>query len=206
MLELRDYMTAHPALTVSFIRRDPTNRDWVVFFDFPTGAISADELVKVSSDDTTANFLLSKLVGGSGVTLTELNPGGDEQLQIDVPGVGTDTFCFAASRNGAIGGTGAYLRGPDGTPTNLSGFVVPFNAKMIAVSAAQNGTNNWDAEVRKNGVAAPIATLTLTAVAKAWALVSVDVVAGDEIQMHCTPNAPPPNIDSPTVVALFERR
>ncbi|KKN44736.1 hypothetical protein LCGC14_0690150 [marine sediment metagenome] len=38
--------------------------------------------VKVSSDDTTANFLLSKLAAGSGIALTETNPGADETITI----------------------------------------------------------------------------------------------------------------------------
>ncbi|KKL56920.1 hypothetical protein LCGC14_2240570, partial [marine sediment metagenome] len=39
--------------------------------------------VKVSSDDTTANTLLSKLTAGSGITLTETNPGANEEITID---------------------------------------------------------------------------------------------------------------------------
>ena len=38
--------------------------------------------VKVSSDDTTANFLLQKLAAGAGITLTETSPGGNETLTI----------------------------------------------------------------------------------------------------------------------------
>ena len=39
-------------------------------------------LVLVDSSDTTADFLLNKLFAGSGITLTVLNPGGDESIQI----------------------------------------------------------------------------------------------------------------------------
>ena len=41
--------------------------------------------VEVSSDDTMADFLENKLVAGAGVTLTVLNPGGNEQIQITSP-------------------------------------------------------------------------------------------------------------------------
>lgn len=41
-----------------------------------------DVLAKVSSDDTTANYLESKVVAGNNVTITVLNPGGNEQLRI----------------------------------------------------------------------------------------------------------------------------
>jgi hypothetical protein len=39
--------------------------------------------VKVSNEDTTADYLEEKLVAGEGVTLTKLNVGGDEQLEIN---------------------------------------------------------------------------------------------------------------------------
>jgi hypothetical protein len=42
-----------------------------------------DHKVKVSSNDTTANYLLSKLVAGNAITLTEQNPAGNENILID---------------------------------------------------------------------------------------------------------------------------
>ena len=52
------------------------------------GVLSADEqgggLVKVSSNDTTAGYLGSKLIAGSGITLTENNDAGNETLSIGV--------------------------------------------------------------------------------------------------------------------------
>ncbi len=47
-----------------------------------TGGSGVDELVKISSDDTTADYLEDKIAAGTGVTLNVLNPGGDEQLEI----------------------------------------------------------------------------------------------------------------------------
>lgn len=38
--------------------------------------------VKVSSGDTTSGFLADKLAAGANITLTILNPGGNEQLEI----------------------------------------------------------------------------------------------------------------------------
>ncbi len=43
----------------------------------------ADEKVKVSSDDTTTDFLLQKLLAGTGITLSENNPTGNEKVKID---------------------------------------------------------------------------------------------------------------------------
>lgn len=53
--------------------------------NLPTGA---DELVKVSSADTTADYLENKIVGGDGVTITtEDIGGGEERLLVEVDSV-----------------------------------------------------------------------------------------------------------------------
>lgn len=47
-----------------------------------------DEKVKISYNDTTSDFLTTKLVGTPGkIILTEINDGGNEQLQIDIGAV-----------------------------------------------------------------------------------------------------------------------
>lgn len=54
-----------------------------------SGIVSADELVKVSTNDTTPSFLNDKMSGGSDVTTgsivttTILNPGGNEVLEVE---------------------------------------------------------------------------------------------------------------------------
>lgn len=54
-----------------------------------TAAISGtDVLVKISAADTTANYLENKIVAGSNVTITKLNPGANEQLRITASGGG----------------------------------------------------------------------------------------------------------------------
>lgn len=49
---------------------------------------STDELVKVSDDDTTASTLDDKVVAGTDISVTVLNPGGNEQLEIAYAGSG----------------------------------------------------------------------------------------------------------------------
>jgi len=56
-----------------------------------SGGGVSDGKAKVSSDDTTANYLESKIVSGSNVTVTVLNPGGDEQISIAAAGSGLGT-------------------------------------------------------------------------------------------------------------------
>lgn len=55
---------------------------------FSISIAGTDELVKVSADDTTAGYLNGKLVAGTGITLTEGSPGGNETLTIAATGGG----------------------------------------------------------------------------------------------------------------------
>ena len=48
----------------------------------PGIAAGSDELVKVSANDTSAAYLLSKLAAGTGITITEQNDGGVETAEI----------------------------------------------------------------------------------------------------------------------------
>lgn len=47
-----------------------------------------DHFVKISSSDTTQGYLMSKLVAGSGISFTKINPGGNEMLLITNTGGG----------------------------------------------------------------------------------------------------------------------
>ena len=51
-------------------------------FSTPTTSSSSTGQVKVSSGDTTADYLLNKLVQGTNITLTKNNPGANETLTI----------------------------------------------------------------------------------------------------------------------------
>lgn len=52
-----------------------------------TAAIAgSDQLVKISPTDTAASYLESKIVAGTNVTITKLNPGANEQLRITASG------------------------------------------------------------------------------------------------------------------------
>ena len=66
-----------------------------------TSGTGTDEKVKVSSDDTTANYLENKIVAGNGVAITTLSGGGNETLSIAVTNTGT------AGTPGAPGAAGA---------------------------------------------------------------------------------------------------
>jgi len=113
---------------------------------------------------------------------------------------GADYVNFSAGRNAIA--TNVYLRGPDGTPTNLAGFVIPFNATIVRITAATQGAETWTAEVRKNNDPTVIASLAMTTATGISTLLSVNVNAGDEIQMYCNGTA----ISYPVVTVYLKRR
>ena len=67
-----------------------------------------DELAKVSSDDTTAGYLEDKIVAGSNITITVLNDGLNESLEISAAATAALTFDNGLTRtldNTQLGGT-----------------------------------------------------------------------------------------------------
>lgn len=82
--------------------------------DYLESFYPASVKVKVSSTDTTAGFLLSKLVAGTNITLTKNNPGGNETITIastssggGTPG-GSDTY-IQFNDSGAFGGDQGFV-------------------------------------------------------------------------------------------------
>lgn len=61
---------------------DAVNKKYVDQVAGASGGTSADVYVKVRATDTTTNYLFSKVTAGAGITLTVINPGGNEQIQI----------------------------------------------------------------------------------------------------------------------------
>lgn len=83
----------------------------------PTPPTTSDNKVKVSSNDTTPDFLISKIVAGTNVTIDEINDGSNETLRISSSGGGgggtptlrnvssTDTFSTANETINCTSGT-----------------------------------------------------------------------------------------------------
>jgi len=84
---------------------------------------SGGSTVKVSANDTTASYLLSKLVTGANVALTEVNDGANETLQVSVPG---NLSAVKVSSN-------------DTTPSELVNKVV--SGANVTVTELNNGSN-----------------------------------------------------------------
>lgn len=60
---------------------------------------NTDELAKVSANDTTASFLLTKIVAGANITINEINDGGNETLEIVGAAGGTDELAKVSAND-----------------------------------------------------------------------------------------------------------
>ena len=104
-----------PGGGATFLRDDAT-------FAAPPGG--TDQNVAVSPNDTTPGPLSAKVVAGTAVTLTELNDGGDEDLQVGVD-LGTGAAQAAAGNDSRIPtqDENDALQGTSGVPSNANRYV-----------------------------------------------------------------------------------
>ena len=107
------------------------------------GSASTDEKVKISSGDTTAGRLDAKLVAGTNITITKLNPGVDEQLSISAAG-GTDAHDVKVSSDDS---TPSTLDGKIVAGTNVTLTVLNPGANEQISIAASGGTDAHDVKV-----------------------------------------------------------
>jgi len=107
---------------------------------------------------------------------------------------------ISAGRDSLV--TNSYLRGPGNVPTNISGYYVPVALTIGFVTVSTSGNETWVAEVRKNGVLTPIVSLSIVNADQGYVAPSVNIDAGDEIQMYCNGTL----IDRPIINVLVVRR
>jgi hypothetical protein len=100
--------------------------------------------------------------------------------------------------------TNSYLRGEGDTPTNLNGFVLPYDSTLISITMSSNrGDQIWSAQVRKNGLFTAEAFLTSTnKFSKYDESLDVDFNAGDRVEIYCSGQS----IEFPKVSLFFRRR
>lgn len=100
----------------------------------------------------------------------------------------SDRLSAVAGRKGRS--KNAYLRVHDGQAINLTGYRVPRNATITAISAQTRGDETWTLQVRKNGDSANIASLAMINVAGAHnATVNVNLDEGDRVQFFAETTA-----------------
>jgi len=69
------------------------------FFNWRSILIELKNVVKISSADTTQNYLENKVIAGSNITITKNNPGGDETLTIASSTSGFALFSVQSLQN-----------------------------------------------------------------------------------------------------------
>jgi hypothetical protein len=117
---------------------------------------------------------------------------------------GLDSFCIYGARD-SNNTSYIYLRNADRTPYNLSQFIVPYDATIIAITASCYSLNNaWIAEVRKDLNSTPIASLSLTnsELSKVDNTLSVDVSEGDKLSIYCNGN----RVRYPLISVFIQKR
>lgn len=92
------------------------------------GIAGTDEYVKVTSSDTTAGHLSSKLSAGSGITFTTLNPGANEQLQVSFSG----SFTFYSNDSSSIDFSGA---GTSGSPLTAVSKISATSGNILSINS-----------------------------------------------------------------------
>lgn len=106
----------------------------------------SNDKVKISSNDTTEDFLLNKIVGGNGISTTETNDAGDEDLTLAIDTTDTNIFVTSAavSKIPKTDATNGYLREfINSTSTWLASTTEPW---LLPEVATQTETDNWTAD------------------------------------------------------------
>lgn len=117
--------------------------------------------------------------------------------------LGSGIVRIACCRNSA-NTTNQYLRTYDGTPMNMVGVAVIFDATLVGISMSGGANNDtWTAQVRKNGVATSLDSLSITNAYENhdWSK-DTDFSAGDRIQVYLSGTG----VSYPHVSLYFRRR
>lgn len=100
--------------------------------------------------------------------------------------------------------TNTYLELEGAVASNLNGFVLPFNATLVGISMSENlNSQTWTAEVRSNGSATVLDSLTITNAYSNYTYSSdTNFSAGDRIQVYINGTS----IEYPHVTVFFRRQ
>jgi hypothetical protein len=104
---------------------------------------------------------------------------------------------------GRVGRTTNIYINVSGVATNRSPVVIPFACQIVAMSASSEGSFTWTAEVYKNAVATPVATLAISSAASGYSTSysSVNFAAGDLLKVRCAGSS----IEYPRVHIFMQR-
>lgn len=128
----------------------------------PYVGISDDEATldvkaKVSTNDTTTDFLNAKISAGAGIATTILNPGANERLEISAPGSTTDEKV----KNTGADTTADYLDSKVAAGTNVTKTTLnPGGNEQLQLSAADPTVEVTGADTTPGNLSAKIAAGT----------------------------------------------
>jgi hypothetical protein len=148
-------------------------------------SIPTDEMSKVSADDTTTAFLIDKLTTTDPVTLTEVNPGGDESLDIGVSDLvgdsgsgGTRGTVPAPAAGDAVAGKFLKADGTWATPPGGGGSIFGDGFFFQKDDTEYTSTSStWETLVTLTSPSVPAGTYFIQ-----WAFASHSSLDGKEIE------------------------
>ena len=140
--------------------------------------------IGTTGDATAADYIMMS-IGGSGTTAD----------WVIVP----DNITWSASRNKKA--TNIYLWTDDVQPTNVTPYILPWNAKLVAISVSTEIPQTWTAEIHSGGTLIPGASLSISASSAGYSIYDIVLSAGDEIEIY----ASGVNIEKPRVSVTFRR-
>lgn len=98
--------------------------------------------------------------------------------------------------------TNIYLRNSDGLPYNTTPFIAPFDGTIRYISISTALASTWNGEVRNNGVLISGASLTSTAQTSVYATFSININAGDLLQLYANGTG----INNPRMTVIITKR
>jgi len=104
------------------------------------------------------------------------------------------------SRNNIV--SNSYLNSSGGVYSNESPYILPFNAKLIAITAATDSAASWTAEVRVGLVLVTGAFLTISSATQGATSLDINLSLNDDVSVFANGTS----IDKPNVTLFFERR
>ena len=94
-----------------------------------------------------------------------------------------------------------YARKEDGTPYNLSPFIMPFDATLVTITAATRENATWKAQVRSNGIAVNGAELQLNATKSGLIDINIQFFKNQSVEIYLESNG----IPYPSVNLIFQQ-
>lgn len=95
-----------------------------------------------------------------------------------------------------------YLRSGDGLPYNTTPFIIPYDGTIKYISISTSANSTWIGEVRNNGTVITGATISCSSAQSSYGSYSINVNAGDQLQLYCNGNS----VNNPRMNVIIVKR